>query len=97
MADDLETKIEIEEAKEDLRDALHEVNNRVEEGVARLRPDRGIRKHPMTSACIAGALGFALGAKTGEVALIGLLLLGGALVVTRDERKVEVPDENQRS
>ena len=97
MADDLETKIEIEEAKEDLRDALHEVNNRVEEGVARLRPDRGIRKHPVTSACIAGALGFALGAKTGEVALIGLLLLGGALVVTRDERKVEVPDENQRS
>ena len=97
MADDLETKIEIEEAKEDLRDALHEVNNRVEEGVARLRPDRGIRKHPLTSACIAGALGFALGAKTGEVALIGLLLLGGALVVTRDERKVEVPDENQRS
>ena len=97
MADDLETKIEIEEAKEDLRDALHEVNNRVEEGVARLRPDRGIRKHPMTSACIAGALGFALGAKTGEVALIGLLLLGGALVITRDERKVEVPNENQRS
>src|ERR1700722_14728057 len=97
MADNLETKIEIEEAKEDLRDALHEVNNRVEEGVARLRPDRGIRKHPLTSACIAGALGFALGAKTGEVALIGLLLLGGALVVTRDERKVEVPDENQRS
>ena len=86
IADDLETKIEIEDAKEDLRDALHEVNNRVEEGVARLRPDRGIRKHPMTSACIAGALGFALGADSGEVTLIGLLLLGGAIVLTRGNK-----------
>ena len=84
MADDLETKIEIEDAKEDLRDALHEINNRVEEGVARLRPDRGIRQHPVTSACIAGALGFALGADSGEAALIGLLLLGGAIVLTRE-------------
>ena len=93
MADDPETKIEIEDAKEDLRDALHEVNNRVEEGVARLRPDRGIRKHPVTSACIAGALGFALGADSGEVALIGLLLLGGAIVLTR-EHKVGNSDES---
>ena len=93
IADDLETKIEIEDAKEDLRDALHEMNNRVEEGVARLRPDRGIRKHPVTSACIAGALGFALGSDSGEVALIGLLLLGGAIVFTR-ERKVANSDES---
>jgi ElaB/YqjD/DUF883 family membrane-anchored ribosome-binding protein len=91
-ADDLETKIEIEDAKEDLRDALHQVNNRVEEGVARLRPDRGIRKHPVTSACIAGGLGFALGAGSGEVALIGLLLLG-AIVLTR-ENKVGNSDES---
>ena len=93
MVDDLETKIEIEDAKEDLRDALHEINNRVEEGVARLRPDRGIRKHPVTSACIAGALGFALGADSGEVALIGLLLLGGAIVLAR-ENKVGNSDES---
>jgi len=93
MADDPETKIEIEDAKEDLRDALHEINNRVEEGVAKLRPDRGIRKHPVTSACIAGALGFALGADSGEVALIGLLLLGGAIVLTR-EHKVSNSDES---
>ena len=86
IADDLETKIEIEDAKEDLRDALHEMNNRVEEGVARLRPDRGIRKHPVTSACIAGALGFALGSDSGEVALIGLLLLGSAIVLTRGNK-----------
>lgn len=92
IADDLETKIEIEDAKEDLRDALHEMNNRVEEGVARLRPDRGIRKHPVTSACIAGALGFALGSDSGEVTLIGLLLLGGAIVLTRGN---EVGDSDE--
>jgi hypothetical protein len=83
MADDPETKIEIEDAKEDLRDALHEINDRVEEGVARLRPDRGIRRHPVTSVAIAGAMGFALGADSGGVALIGLLLLGGAIALTR--------------
>jgi hypothetical protein len=93
MADDPETKIEIENAKEDLRDALHEINDRVEEGIARLRPDRGIRKHPVTSACIAGALGFALGADSGEVALIGLLLLGGAIALTR-EHKVGNSDDS---
>jgi hypothetical protein len=95
MADDPETKIEIEDEKEDLRDALHEINNRVEKGVARLRPDRGIRKHPVTSAAIAGALGFALGADSGEVALIGLLFLGGAIVLTR-EPKVGNSDESER-
>lgn len=93
MADDLETKIEIEDAKEDLRDALHEVNNRVEDGVAKLRPDRGIRKHPVTSACLAGALGFALGADSGEVALVGLVLLGGVILLTH-ERKVGNSDES---
>lgn len=86
MADDLETKIEIEDAKEDLRDALHEINNRVGEGVAKLRPDRGIRKNPGTSAAIAGALGFALGSDSGEVALIALLLVGGAILLTRENK-----------
>jgi len=86
MADDPEIKDEIEDATEDLRDALHEVNHRVEQGVARLRPDRGIRKHPVTSACLAGALGFALGSESAEVAMIGLLLLGAVIVVS-NERK----------
>ena len=92
MADDLDAKDEIEVATEDLRDALHEINHRVEEGVARLRPDRGIRKHPVTATCIAGALGFVLGSDTAEVALAGLLLLGGAIIVTH-KRKAADSDE----
>ena len=54
MADDPEIKDELDDATQDLRDALHQLNDRVEERVAKLRPDRGIRKHPVTSACIAG-------------------------------------------
>ncbi len=93
MADDPAIKTEIADATEDLRDALHEINHRVEEGVARLRPDRGIRKHPVTSACLAGALGWVLGSETGEVALVGLLVLGTVIVLS-DERKKS--DENER-
>ena len=81
MVHDPEIKDEIDDAKQDLRDALHEINHRV----ARLRPDRGIRKHPVASACVAGALGFALGSDSGEAAIIGILLLGTAVVLTRAE------------
>jgi hypothetical protein len=82
MADDPEIRDEIDDAKEDLRDALHQINDRVEERVSRLRPDRGIRKRPLATACVAGALGFALGSDSGEAAIVGLLLLGGALMLS---------------
>lgn len=94
MAKDQDIENELDEAKEDLREALHEINDRVEAQVARIRPDRGIRKHPITSACIAGALGFALGADSGEGATIGLLLLGAAVLLTRTE--VEASGEAER-
>jgi len=87
MADDPAIKNEIEDATEDLRDALHQVNNRVEEGVARLRPDRGIRRHPITSACLAGGLGFVLGSDSAEVAMVGLLVLGTVVVLSKEHKK----------
>jgi hypothetical protein len=86
MADDPEIKDEIDDAREDLRDALHQINDRVEERVSRLRPDRGIRKRPLTTACVAGALGFALGSDSGEAAMVGLLLLGAALMLTHETK-----------
>jgi hypothetical protein len=89
-----DAKDEINDAKEDLRDALHQINHRVEEHVARLRPDRGIRKHPVTTACIAGALGFALGSDSGEAAMIGLLALGAALMLSREKVDQSVEDES---
>src|ERR1700730_19444936 len=86
MADDPAIKNEIADATEDLRDALHQVNNRGEEGVARLRPDRGIRRHPITSACLAGALGFVLGSDSAEVAMVGLLVLGTVVVLSKEPK-----------
>jgi hypothetical protein len=86
MAEDLEIKNEIDDAKEDLRDALHKINDSVEERVSRLRPDRGIRKRPLTTACVAGALGFVLGSDSGDAAMIGLLLLGAAIVLTQETK-----------
>ena len=85
MVSDPEIKDEINDAKDDLRETLHEIDRRVEKGVAKFRPDRGIRKHPMTSACIAAALGFTLGSDSGEAAIIGMLLLGTAVILTRAE------------
>jgi hypothetical protein len=94
MVDDPAIKSEIADATDDLRDALHQVNDRVEEGVAKLRPDRGIRKHPITSACLAGALGFALGSDSAEVAMIGLVILGGVIVLSNEHKNK--PDEIER-
>ena len=94
MVDDPAIKSEIADATDDLRDALHQVNDRVEEGVAKLRPDRGIRKHPITSACLAGALGFALGSDSAEVAMIGLVILGGVIVLSNEHKNK--PDETER-
>ena len=85
MADDPEIKDELNNAKDDLRDTLHEINDRVESQVAKLRPDRGIRRHPVRSACVAGALGFALGSDSREAAMMGILLLGAAVMLTRAE------------
>src|SRR5579862_3197671 len=88
MADDSEIseiEHEIVAAKRDLRETWHQINHRVEEGVARLRPDRGIREHPLTAACVAGALGFAFGSDSSEGSAMGLLLLGAAIMFSRRE------------
>ncbi len=95
MADDSEIKDELDDATEDLREALHQLNGRVEDSVAKLRPDRGIRKHPVTTACVAGALGFALGAETSEASMIGLFILGAAILLVRD-RGVDDSNEVER-
>jgi hypothetical protein len=95
MADDPEIRDEIDDAKQDLRDALHQINHRVEERVAQLRPARGIRKRPITTACVAGALGFALGSDSRKAAMVGLLLLGGAIVLAH-ESKVGDAGEGER-
>ena len=84
MVDDTEIKDELSDAKQDLRETLHEINHRVEEHVANLRPDRGIKKHPMTTAAVASALGFALGSDSGEAAMLALLAVGAVFLFSRE-------------
>jgi ElaB/YqjD/DUF883 family membrane-anchored ribosome-binding protein len=88
-----EIKSEIEDAKQDLREALSEVNERVEEGLAKVEgeiasftPEHHIRKRPMTAACIAAALGATLGSKTRQASIFGLALWGVAIaLIVKDE------------
>jgi hypothetical protein len=78
-------KSEIEDAKQDLREALSEVNERVEEGLARVEgeiasfsPRNSIRRRPIAAACIAAALGATVGSKSYQSSIFGLALWGVA-------------------
>jgi hypothetical protein len=52
---------ELEEARNDLRRTLEQVNQRVEELEARLRPKAILRSNPLALPAFAGLLGFLLG------------------------------------
>lgn len=54
---------EQEEARQDLRDTLNEVNAKIEQVESDLRPDHLIESHPIGASIVAGALGFLLGAR----------------------------------
>jgi len=53
---------ELDEARQDLRDTLTEVNAKVERAEQDFRPDHLVESHPVAACCMAGALGFLLGA-----------------------------------
>jgi hypothetical protein len=52
---------ELEEARHDLREALEEVNHKVELVEARLRPQAIMRSNPFALPIVAGFLGFFVG------------------------------------
>jgi hypothetical protein len=53
---------ELDEARQDLRDTLTEVNAKVERAGRDLRPEHFVESYPVAACCAAGALGFLLGA-----------------------------------
>lgn len=70
-------KGELEEARQNLHQTVTEVNRKVETVSTQLRPGHLVEMHPLLSACIVGALGFASGnSSNGPVAA---LVLGGLL------------------
>jgi len=69
---------ERDDARQDLRATLSEVNAKVERARADLRPDHLIESHPVAACVVAGALGYLLGTKprnhgTGPLMLAGIL------------------------
>ncbi len=69
---------ERDEARQDLRDTLAEVNAKVERAGGDLRPIHLVESHPIAACCVAGALGFLLGANvksrgTGPILIATLL------------------------
>ena len=73
---------ERDEARQNLRDTLTEVNAKVERAGGDLRPEHIIRSHPAAAILVAGALGFVLGSTVrnrGSGPLIIAAVLGLAL------------------
>jgi len=69
---------ERDEARQNLRDTLSEVNAKVERAGRDLRPDRLVESHPVAATLVAGALGFFIGSTvkhrvTGTIAIAALL------------------------
>lgn len=54
-------QIERDDARQNLRDTLSEVNDKVERTEDEMRPDHLIESHPVGASLIAGALGFLFG------------------------------------
>ncbi len=70
--------VERNEARQNLRDTLTEVNAKLERAESDLRPDHLIESHPVGVSLMAGALGFLLGSSinnraTGPVMIAALL------------------------
>lgn len=69
---------ERDEARQNLRDTLSEVNAKVERAGRDLHPDRLVESHPVAACMVAGALGFFIGSTvkhrvTGAIAIAALL------------------------
>jgi len=91
-----EIKSEIEDAKQDLREALNEVEERVgegfayvEDGIASLNPERSIKRRPIAAACIAAALGATLGSKSNQASIFTLALFGAAIALFLKEEPLD--------
>jgi hypothetical protein len=66
---------ELEQARQDLREAVTDVAHKVERAEERLNPKRLVERHPIAATCTAGALGFIMaGGDDGE--LLSVLAFG---------------------
>ena len=90
---------ERDEARQDLRDTLNEVNAKVERAGGDLRPDHLIESHPVAASLVAAGVGFLLGSTinsrgTGPVMIAAVL--GFALSI-RSSRAASEHDGRESS
>ena len=90
---------ERDEARQDLRDTLTEVNAKVERAGGDLRPEHLVESHPVAASLVAGALGFLIGSTinnrvTGPIMIAAVL--GFALSI-RSSREGSGRDDRETS
>jgi hypothetical protein len=90
---------ERDEARQDLRDTLTEVNAKFDSAESDLRPDRLVESHPVGASLVAGAIGFLLGSNikselTGPVIIAALL---GFALVQRSSPESSERDDRETS
>jgi hypothetical protein len=90
---------ERDEARQDLRDTLTEVNAKVERAGGDLRPEHLVESHPVVASLVAGALGFLIGSTinnrvTGPIMIAAVL--GFALSI-RSSREGSGRDDRETS
>jgi hypothetical protein len=85
MSEIWEIERDLEQAKEDLHQALDDVGRKVTHTSCELMlPEHEIRRHPIASLCGALALGLAAGGARAPAVALGILAIGGALIVPGD-------------
>jgi hypothetical protein len=82
---------ERDDARQNLRDTLSDVNDKVERAEDEMRPDHIIESHSVGAALIAGALGFLFGSivtsrGAGPIVIAGLLGVALSKHTSNDER-----------
>src|SRR5215467_12951253 len=70
--------LELQQARDDLRETLEQVNHKVEEAEARLRPQAIVRRNPVAWVLLTGAIGFIAG-KDHQSRPFPWLVIGGLL------------------
>lgn len=85
---------EREEARQDLRETLSEVNAKVEQAGADLRPEHLVESHPVGAALVAGVLGFLIGSTIDSRATGPIMIAAatGFALSIRSSREASLPD-----
>lgn len=69
-----EKEDQLDDARRDLHDTMTEVDEKLERTGLAVHPGQLVRTHPVAATCLAGALGFLVGAKANPVLGRGMML-----------------------